>query len=172
MEGKIGVSSRPGEGSSFWFELPYIPAEAVAPSAESEPVVLTAAMHPLHVLLAEDNVVNQMVASKLMVKLGHKVEIASSGAEAVAAFGNATWDLVLMDCQMPLMDGYEATRQIRKLEKALGSRTPIVALTAHAMPEDREKCLAAGMDGYLTKPLNPKDLIAVLSKLGSEASAS
>ena len=112
----------------------------------------------LHILLAEDNLVNQRLAARLLEKRGHTVVIAANGREALKAFENEDFDLLLMDLQMPEMDGFEATVAIRKKEKDSGSHLPIVALTAHAMKGDREKCLAGGMDGYLTKPIRPQEL--------------
>jgi signal transduction histidine kinase/CheY-like chemotaxis protein len=116
----------------------------------------------LRVLLAEDNLVNQLLASRLLEKRGHSVAVANNGCEALAAFERESFDLILMDVQMPEMDGLEATVAIREKEKGSGSHVPIVALTAHAMKGDREKCLAVGMDGYLTKPIRPQELDEVL----------
>jgi len=118
----------------------------------------------LHVLLAEDNRVNQRLATRLLEKRGHSVVVAADGIEAFAAIEKEVFDLVLMDLQMPEMDGFEATAAIREKEKAGGPRLPIVALTAHAMKGDREKCLAAGMDGYLTKPIRTLELDEILKK--------
>jgi signal transduction histidine kinase/CheY-like chemotaxis protein len=118
----------------------------------------------LHVLLAEDNRVNQRLATRLLEKRGHSVVVVADGREALAAIEKEGFDLVLMDLQMPEMDGFEATVAIREKEKAGGARLPIVALTAHAMKGDREKCLAAGMDGYLTKPIRTPELDEVLKK--------
>jgi CheY-like chemotaxis protein/HPt (histidine-containing phosphotransfer) domain-containing protein len=116
------------------------------------------------ILLAEDNLVNQKVASRLLEKLDYRTEIVGDGRAAIAAWKNGNFDLILMDCQMPVMDGYEATREIRKLEE--GKRhIPIVALTAHAMKGDEEKCRAAGMDEYLTKPIDRTRLEACLEQL-------
>jgi signal transduction histidine kinase/DNA-binding response OmpR family regulator len=112
----------------------------------------------LRILLAEDNLVNQRLATRLLEKRGHFVVLAANGREAVTAFEKESFDLVLMDLQMPEMDGFEATTAIRVKEKATGNHLPIVALTAHAMKGDREKCLAGGMDGYLTKPIRPQEL--------------
>jgi CheY-like chemotaxis protein len=112
----------------------------------------------LRVLLAEDNAVNQRLASSLLERRGHKVVIANNGREAVEAVQRQSFDVVLMDVQMPEMGGFEATEAIRALERAQGEQTPIIAMTAHAMKGDRERCLAAGMDEYLTKPLDPKQL--------------
>jgi signal transduction histidine kinase/DNA-binding response OmpR family regulator len=116
----------------------------------------------LRILLAEDNPVNQRLASHLLEKRGHSVVVAANGREALEALKKGRFDLMFMDVQMPVMDGFEATRAIRKLEVGSGIRLPIVALTAHAMKGDREKCMAAGMDGYLTKPIRPQELDEVL----------
>src|SRR5262249_28882103 len=117
---------------------------------------------PLRILVAEDNPANQMVAAALLDKLGHKARFASNGREAVAAFEQEPFDLILMDVQMPEMDGLEATAAIREREGDRGRRTPVVALTAHVLRGERERYLAGGMDGYLSKPLNRQDLIRTL----------
>ena len=117
-----------------------------------------------HILVAEDNEVNQKVAAKILEKLGYRVELAENGKEALAACARRRYDAVLMDGQMPGMDGYEATRRIRERETKGGRRVPIVAMTASAMKGDREKCLDAGMDDYITKPVTPEKLETVLKK--------
>jgi two-component system, sensor histidine kinase and response regulator len=122
----------------------------------------------MHVLLAEDNTINQRLATRLLEKRGHRVTVANNGQEAIAHLQKSSFDLVLMDVQMPLMDGLEAARMIRKQEKETGIHQPIVALTAHAVKGDQERCEAAGMDGYLAKPIRPEDLEAVLQKYMSE----
>jgi signal transduction histidine kinase/DNA-binding response OmpR family regulator/HAMP domain-containing protein len=116
----------------------------------------------LRILLAEDNAVNQRLASRLLEKRGHVVVVAGNGREALEALEKGGFDLIFMDVQMPVMDGFEATAAIREKEGASGIRLPIVALTAHAMKGDREKCLAGGMDGYLTKPIRPQELDELL----------
>ena len=116
----------------------------------------------LRVLLVEDNRVNQRLATRLLEKRGHSVVLAADGREALAALEKESFDLVLMDLQMPEMDGFEATAAIRKMERDSGNHLPIVALTAHAMKGDREKCLAGGMDGYLTKPIRAPELDELL----------
>jgi len=116
----------------------------------------------LKILVAEDNAVNQKLIARLLEKRGHATTVVGNGLEAVKALGGETYDLVLMDMQMPEMDGFEATREIRKRENQSGLHTAIVALTAHAMKGDRERCLEAGMDGYLTKPIRAAELDEVL----------
>jgi signal transduction histidine kinase/CheY-like chemotaxis protein len=116
----------------------------------------------LSMLLAEDNLVNQRLVVRLLEKRGHRVVVAGTGLEALQAMAKERFDLVLMDVQMPEMDGLEATAVLREREKGTGLRQPVVALTAHAMKGDREKCLAAGMDGYLTKPIRPQELDQLL----------
>ena len=119
---------------------------------------------PLRILLAEDNLVNQMLASRLLEKHGHSVVTAGNGRQALERLENESFDLVLMDVQMPEMDGFEATAAIRKKEEATGNHLPIVAMTAHAMEGDRERCLAAGMDGYVSKPIIAKELFREVEK--------
>jgi CheY-like chemotaxis protein len=116
----------------------------------------------LHVLVVEDNTVNQRLASRLLERRGHRVTVTANGREAVEALANQTFDLVLMDLQMPKMDGFEATAVIREREMHDGGHIPIIALTANAMKGDRERCLAARMDGYLSKPIVPQELDEIL----------
>jgi signal transduction histidine kinase/CheY-like chemotaxis protein len=125
---------------------------------------IPAGHEPLDILLAEDNAVNQMVVTRMLNKRGHKVTVVDNGRQAVDAVAAGAFDMVFMDVQMPELDGLEATQVIRKGEAGTARRIPIVALTAHAMKSDRDRCLAAGMDGYLTKPIIAKDLDAVLTR--------
>src|SRR5262249_43196211 len=124
-----------------------------------------ASVRPLHLLVAEDNSVNQRLMVALLSSLGHSVELAADGAEALAVLARGPFDAVLMDVQMPVLDGLEATRRLRTREAGTGRRTPVFALPAHAMKGDRERCLAAGMDAYLPKPLDAQALTRVLAAL-------
>jgi CheY-like chemotaxis protein len=119
----------------------------------------------LRILLAEDNHVNQILAARLLEKRGHHVEVASDGREALEKLKTADFDLVLMDVQMPVMGGFEAAAAVREMEKGTGKHIPIVALTAHAVKGDRERCLAAGMDGYVGKPIHPEELFEQIEAL-------
>jgi CheY-like chemotaxis protein len=126
----------------------------------------------LRILVAEDNLVNQRLIVRLLEKRGHRVVLAGNGNETLAALEKAaldkdTFDLILMDVQMPGMDGFEATAAIRKKEKSSGLHQIVVALTAHAMKGDQERCLAEGMDGYLSKPIRPQELDEVLARYGA-----
>jgi CheY-like chemotaxis protein len=170
MQGRIWVESpwHPSgteetvDGSAFHFTAGFVPATA----AEAAPVALAPAVQsPLRILLAEDNAVNQRLACHLLEKKGHTVITAQDGLEALAVLEKQTVDLILMDIQMPGMDGVAATRIIRAREGDGGLHVPIVALTAHAMTGDRDYCIAAGMDDYLTKPIRTEDLHRVLAKV-------
>jgi CheY-like chemotaxis protein/HPt (histidine-containing phosphotransfer) domain-containing protein len=128
---------------------------------------------PLRVLLAEDNHVNRTLATRVLEKRGHEVVSAVNGREAIDRLTHAStpFDLVLMDVQMPELDGLSATISIRQHERASGGHTPIVAMTAHAMTGDRERCLAAGMDDYLSKPIRPAELIAAVERIAARGSS-
>lgn len=151
--------------------------ELVTPAANLEALSRLVHAHPkLRVLLAEDNLVNQRVAKRLLEKEGHTVTVASTGVQAIAAYEKEQFDVILMDIQMPELDGIGAASEIRRLEKqshglnessAMGKRIPIVALTAHAMASDRDLCLTAGMDHFITKPIQPPELIRLLEEISS-----
>jgi CheY-like chemotaxis protein len=130
-----------------------------APETAPPPTV-----RPLSILLAEDNPVNQRLVARMLEKRGHAVEIASNGREAVERSGLGRFDVILMDVQMPELDGFDATRAIRAREKRLGVRTPVIALTAHALNDDRERCLKAGMDEFVSKPIEAVELFGALER--------
>ena len=169
MGGKIWVESALGRGSQFHFTGKFGEASQVVEAVSSSvPSQLAAAKthRKLRVLLAEDNAVNQKIAARVLEKQGHHVTVAADGRQALAALDRATFDVVLMDVQMPEMDGFEATAAIRGHERETGNHIPIIAMTAHAMPGDRERCIAAGMDSYIAKPLKVGELIELLEKIG------
>ncbi len=159
MGGEIGVDSAPGRGSTFWFVVALDAARGVvAPAAVAVPAV----GGTLRILVAEDNRVNQAVAVGLLRRLGHAVDVVDDGRAAVTAVRDGDYDLVLMDVHMPLLDGLEATREIRQLQGSR-RRIPIIALSASVLPEETHACLAAGMDAYLAKPIDPVALARTLS---------
>ena len=129
---------------------------------ERQAMEATIARRALRVLLVEDSLLNQKLAQAVLAKAGHQVTIANNGREAVEAWGAATFDLILMDIQMPEMDGFEATQAIRDQEREAGGRIPIIAMTAHALKGDRERCLEAGMDEYVSKPIHAKRLLEII----------
>ncbi len=176
MGGSIGAESRPGSGSTFWITLPLIaaleaPMVAVAATAAVPAATLAATLTAAvergasRLLLVEDNFVNQRVAVYMLSKLGHQVDVAMHGREAIDILSKARYDLVLMDCQMPEMDGFEAARVIRDPTSAvLDHAVPVVAMTANAFPEDRSRALASGMNDFLAKPVDRAVLAATLNK--------
>jgi CheY-like chemotaxis protein len=162
MGGRIWLESEEGRGSVFHFTIQVqsatpLQGTSTLPAASSAP----ASTRALQILLVEDHPINQILATTLLKKWGHAVSLAKNGQEAVDLFGSQTWDVILMDMQMPVMGGLEATRLIRAAEGA-GKRTPIIAMTANAMDSDRQACLQAGMDDHLAKPFNATGLEAML----------
>jgi CheY-like chemotaxis protein len=142
-----------------------MPDHSVEPPALVTRHSLRETQRPLRVLLAEDNRINQLLAVRLLEKRGHSLVVADNGREAIRALERERFDMILMDIQMPEMDGLEAAAEIRKKEKGTGRHVPIVALTAHAMQEDRERCLDVGMDAYLAKPFSSGELFETIEKL-------
>jgi len=159
--GRIWIESSHA-GSTFHFTAPLAKGSPAAVPARPAPATARASRARLRVLLAEDNRINQVLARRLLERWGHEVVLAETGHQAVAAHAQQKFDLILMDVQMPEMNGFEATAAIRAAEGASSEGTPIVAMTAHAMKGDRERCLAAGMDGYVAKPIDPAILFDVI----------
>ena len=157
LGGYIWLDSEPGRGSTFHFTARLRRGEQPAQAPEAKTVECEA-LPALHILLVEDNPINARMAQRMLQKQGHRTTLAADGYEALAELENGRFDLVLMDVQMPEMDGLEATRRIRERELATGGHVPIVAMTAHAMIGDRERCLEAGMDGYVSKPVRWQEL--------------
>lgn len=165
MGGRIGLVSRVGEGSRFEFELP-LETGSMEVERNVDEILGTRDVDGMRILLAEDNAVNQLVAMKMLERSGHQVELVTDGEQAVERAGKEHFDLILMDVHMPVLDGLEAARAIRRNEEGTGQRTPIVALTAGVFDEEREKCMSAGMDEFLAKPVKERELSQVLGRFG------
>lgn len=173
MGGRIGCDSPPGQGATFWVELPLptaLPAPAHSPPGNAGPAPAesdTASRMPLQVLVADDVPANRLVARAMLTSAGHHVTCVEDGAVALSAVQQGEFDLVLMDLQMPVMDGLEATRRIRALPPPRG-RVPVIAVTASAMPEQVEACRAAGMDGHLAKPIDRETLLRLVQQYADD----
>jgi PAS domain S-box-containing protein len=169
MEGRISVDSEPNRGSAFSFTAKFGRTTLAAiPSRPAAAAVPDAAPRKLRVLLAEDTAANQKLVLRMLTKRGHEVQIAENGAQAIDLLQTLTFDVILMDVQMPIMDGFEATAAIRRGEPPGARRLPIIAMTAYAMKGDQERCLAAGMDAYLSKPVSSRELIELVERLADE----
>jgi CheY-like chemotaxis protein len=172
MGGQIGAHSQPGAGSTFWFTVPFAQRSEttgtnrvlVLDARLESAVRLSAGTSQPRVLVVEDHAVNRMLATRLLAKLGCEVEFAENGVIACERTSKCSYDLIFMDCQMPEMDGYEATRAIRERELTENRHTPIIALTANAMSQDHGRCLDAGMDDYITKPYSVADFERALQR--------
>ncbi|MFN7937345.1 MAG: ATP-binding protein [Bryobacteraceae bacterium] len=165
MGGQIGVESEVGKGSTFWLDLSFAMA-MVEPSVETK--VSVGVTEAVRVLVAEDNAVNQLLVGRFLERLGCSARIVGNGQEALEALGAESFDVVFMDCHMPGMDGYEATRVLREMGEP---RVPVVAMTASVLAEDREACFAAGMDDFLAKPFSLEDFRAMVVRWGSASRA-
>jgi PAS domain S-box-containing protein len=169
MGGRIWMESDPGKGSTFHFTAHFGVASEIQllkPAAGKHPAlqaISSAQQKKLHILIAEDNLVNSRLATRLVAKQGHSAVVVDSGRAALKALEAERFDLVLMDVQMPDMDGLEATSAIREQERGTKKHLPIIAMTAHAMNGDRERCLEAGMDAYVTKPVDAQKLLAAIA---------
>lgn len=164
MQGQMWLESKVGQGSMFHFTASFREAEHAEAPLTALPIPAEG-VRRLRILLAEDNAVNQHLAVSLLEKQGHVVVVASNGMEVLTALRDETYDLILMDMQMPGMGGIEATARIREGERQSGGYIPIIALTANAMKGDRERCLAAGMDGYVPKPLRKPELLLAIENV-------
>lgn len=178
MDGSIGVESEPSKGSTFYFTARFgvvkeaLPEPIRKPMADAMPRPRLRETGPgLRVLVVDDNPVNRQLAVRLLERRGYWAESAVSGRDALDRVARSGFDLILMDVQMPEMDGYEATQAIRKAEGFSGTNIPIIAMTAHAMKGDRERCLAAGMDGYVSKPIDVNDLLAAIEECAAQAAS-
>jgi signal transduction histidine kinase/CheY-like chemotaxis protein len=165
MDGDLRVESNVDGGTTFTFTVPLKPATSLEAASPPPDASVSGDGRRLRILVAEDNRINQVVLMGVLRQWGHDAVLVGSGDEALAALGGEAFDVVLMDVQMPGIDGLQATVRQRERERGTGTRVPIVAITAHATPDDRERCLAAGMDAYLSKPIAPRPLAETLARV-------
>jgi CheY-like chemotaxis protein len=167
MSGRIWVENNNGQGSVFHFTALFEAGPAASGTPDGMPAVAEDSPETsVRVLLAEDNAVNQRVAARLLERRGHSVVVAEDGRQTVDLARSGEFDIILMDLQMPEMDGFEAAAAIRADQRAANRYVPIVAMTASAMSGDREKCLESGMDGYIAKPVDARELISTVERFG------
>jgi signal transduction histidine kinase/ActR/RegA family two-component response regulator len=170
MGGEVGVTAQPGVGSTFWFTSTLEPLAAARVEAQpgqpahcTDPAQASINRAKFRVLIADDNEINQLLVHEILAMAGYRSDVVDNGVQAVEAALTGNYDLILMDCQMPDLDGFQATEKIRQT-KRIGTRLPIIALTANAVQGDRERCLSAGMDDYLSKPIDAAELIRVADR--------
>jgi len=162
MGGRIWVESQTGRGSSFHFTVRLRVEQRAGGDQRPATEMLKKAVRSMRVLLAEDNEINQQVAVEFLQMRGHQVRIANNGKEVLQALATDRFDIILMDVQMPQMDGFQATAAIREKEKTTGNHIPIVAMTGYAMKGDRQRCLDGGMDAYICKPIRSQELFEIV----------